>query len=87
MVSYDEEDEDSDIFGESDREEDDDDDDEDNTEVSLLGLFLNICPLALNSDADLTFLLSEHPLVIFCQGTGSPDQRRRRHQSGGRSCL
>lgn len=36
MVSYDEEDEDSDIFGESDR--DDDDDNEDNTEVRLLRL-------------------------------------------------
>lgn len=47
MVSYDEEDEDSDIFGESDR--DDDDDDEDNTEVCLLGLLLNICPFSLAS--------------------------------------
>lgn len=44
MVSYDEEDEDSDIFGESDR---DDDDDEDNTEVYLLGPFLNICPFGV----------------------------------------
>lgn len=47
MVSYDEEDEDSDIFGESDRDDDDDDDDEDNTEVYLLRLFLNICPFGL----------------------------------------
>lgn len=49
MVSYDEEDEDSDIFGESDRDDDDDDDDEDdNTEVYRLGLFLNISPFDLD---------------------------------------
>lgn len=38
MVSYDEEDEDSDIFGESDRDDDDDDDDN-NTGVRLLRLY------------------------------------------------
>lgn len=46
MVSYDEEDEDSDIFGESDREDDDEDDN--NTEVYLLRLFPNICPFGLD---------------------------------------
>lgn len=51
MVSYDEEDEDSDIFGESDR--DDDEDDEDNTEVCPHSTG---CLLHQPENIDFTFL-------------------------------
>lgn len=84
MVSYDEEDEDSDIFGESDG--DDDDDDEDNTGVCLLRLYL--VAVTLKSFRHSFYLPdSDRRPAVFCRGTGSTHQRRRCHETRERSRM